>query len=59
LPGETVFVRVQAGDFESPGVLENRSSAFKEFSTVPIPGAVWLLGSGLIGLLGLRKKFKS
>jgi hypothetical protein len=25
---------------------------------VPIPGAVWLLGSGLVGLLGLRKKFK-
>jgi len=25
---------------------------------VPIPGAVWLLGSGLIGLLGLRRKFK-
>ena len=26
---------------------------------VPIPGAVWLLGSGLIGLAGLRKKFNS
>jgi hypothetical protein len=25
---------------------------------VPIPGAVWLLGSGLIGLVGLRQKFK-
>lgn len=25
-------------------------------STVPIPGAVWLLGSGLIGLVGFRKK---
>jgi hypothetical protein len=25
---------------------------------VPIPGAVWLLGSGLIGLVGLRKKFE-
>jgi hypothetical protein len=24
---------------------------------VPIPGAVWLLGSGLLGLVGLRKKF--
>lgn len=24
---------------------------------VPIPGAVWLLGSGLIGLAGLRRKF--
>lgn len=26
-------------------------------SSVPIPGAVWLLGSGLIGLWGLRRKF--
>lgn len=25
-------------------------------SPVPIPGAVWLLGSGLLGLLGLRRK---
>jgi hypothetical protein len=25
---------------------------------VPIPGAVWLLGSGLIGLAGLRRRFK-
>ena len=27
-------------------------------SPVPIPGAAWLLGSGLIGLVGIRKKFK-
>jgi len=26
-------------------------------SAVPIPGAVWLLGSGLVGLLGLRRKY--
>ena len=25
---------------------------------VPIPGAVWLLGSGLIGLVAVRRKFK-
>lgn len=25
---------------------------------VPIPGAVWLLGSGLLGLLGLRRRFQ-
>lgn len=24
---------------------------------VPIPGAVWLLGSGLVGLAGLRRRF--
>jgi len=28
-------------------------------SPVPIPGAVWLLGSGLIGLVGIRRKFKA
>lgn len=25
---------------------------------IPIPGAVWLLGSGLIGIVGVRRKFK-
>ena len=29
-----------------------------QFAPVPIPGAVWLLGSGLIGIVGVRKKFK-
>ena len=27
-------------------------------TSVPIPGAVWLLSSGLIGIVGLRRKFK-
>jgi len=27
-------------------------------SAVPIPGAIWLFGSGIIGLVGLRKKFR-
>ena len=27
-------------------------------TAVPVPGAVWLLGSGLIGLAGFRRKFK-
>ena len=27
-------------------------------SPVPVPGALWLLGSGLIGLAGIRRKFK-
>ena len=28
-------------------------------SQVPVPAAVWLLGSGLIGMLGVRRRFKS
>ena len=27
-----------------------------DVSVVPIPGAVWLLGSGLVGVIGLRRK---
>jgi len=27
-------------------------------NVVPIPAAVWLLGSGLIGIVGLRRRFK-
>jgi hypothetical protein len=29
------------------------------FNYVPIPGAVWLLGSGLIGLVAIRRRLKS
>jgi len=29
-----------------------------EYGAVPIPGAVWLLGSGLVGIVGIRRKFK-
>lgn len=27
-----------------------------EYNAVPVPGAVWLLGSGLVGLLGLKRR---
>jgi hypothetical protein len=37
----------------------NRSAAFMPYTnTVPVPGAIWLLGSGLVGLVGFRRKFK-
>lgn len=29
-----------------------------EINQVPIPGAIWLLGSGLLGLIGLRRRAK-
>ena len=25
-------------------------------SVVPIPGAIWMLGSGLLGLIGIQRK---
>jgi hypothetical protein len=37
---------------------ESASGVFlTETSQVPIPGAIWLLGTGLVGILGFRKKF--
>jgi len=32
--------------------------SFLVTGAVPIPGAIWLLGSGLIGIVGVRRKFK-
>jgi len=32
--------------------------AYGQVAPVPIPPTVWLLGSGLIGLVGLRRRFK-
>jgi len=30
-----------------------------DVSPVPIPGAVWLLGSGIVGLIGLKRRMRS
>jgi hypothetical protein len=32
--------------------------AVRDGDVVPIPGAIWLLGSGLIGVIGIRMKFR-
>jgi hypothetical protein len=31
---------------------------FPPLNNVPLPGGIWLLGSGLVGFLGLRRKFR-
>lgn len=50
------------GDLDSPGGSRNPASYFYvdavDVNPVPVPAAVWLLGSGLIGLVGLRRRFK-
>lgn len=51
-----------SGDFTLRFDSHNYGKTLGNFSIyvdpVPIPGAVWLLGSGFIGLVGLRRKFR-
>ncbi len=48
-------------DYEGePGFPETDAyMPYLEVNLVPIPGAIWLLGSGLIGLLGFRRRQKA
>ena len=34
------------------------SSTLVEVSAVPVPAAIWLFGSGLIGFIGMRKRYQ-
>lgn len=43
---------------ENEDIYFDNFTAEAEASAVPVPAAVWLLGSGLVGLLGVRRKFR-
>jgi len=38
---------------------EGAEKMYADFTVVPVPAAVWLLGGGLVGLFGLRRRFKN
>ena len=46
------------GSWEPYGPASDGNRAFQLYTgdPVPLPGAVWLLGSGLLGLIGLRQQ---
>jgi hypothetical protein len=54
-PGSSINLSFQAsnGTGEASPIIDNIS-----ISNVPIPPTVWLFGAGLIGLVGLRRKFR-
>lgn len=39
--------------------LSNLAITEHTFEAVPIPGAVWLLGYGLLGVIGIRRKMRN
>ena len=59
-PAGTAFARfvLITGDFlpGGGGGAPFYDDAFFDLRPVPVPAAVWLLGSGLLGLVGLRRK---
>jgi len=61
----TALVGTDAWTWDTPGVIDEVriSDIQRDFSpghsAVPIPAAVWLLGSGLLGLLGLGRRFSA
>jgi hypothetical protein len=58
---DVAFGDNQLSELETSGLLPSSAAGY-DFETtlmatpVPIPGTVWLLGSGLVGLIGLRRR---
>ena len=52
------WIRTSDGGIWEPRLLPSGDLAF-ELNAVPIPAAVWLFGSGLIGLIGIARRKKA
>jgi hypothetical protein len=56
-PGQTVTFTFAISDNGPNNPIWLQETVNKVDRPVPIPAAAWLLGSGLVGLLGFRRKF--
>ena len=53
------YINLFEGSWNDTSTWYGISSALVRTSAVPVPAAVWLFGSGLIGLIGLARRKKS
>jgi hypothetical protein len=58
IDGEFNYIWFEGGYYEDDEYTHGNANFIDAFGAnpVPIPGAVWLLGSGLLGLIGIRRK---
>ena len=56
--GEFNYIWFEGGYYEDDEETHGNANFIDAFGVnpVPVPGAVWLLGSGLLGFLGIRRK---
>jgi len=57
----TLYTNSDGSQFVIQTFINTDGKAYTEInpSAVPIPGAVWLLGSGLLGLIGIRRRVRN
>lgn len=54
---DTPFTEITINDPSMALAVDSFTYTTNPASSVPVPAAIWLLGSGLLGLFGVRRKF--
>jgi hypothetical protein len=56
--GDRIQMGVLAGSGTLPGIGYQFDGAWTRVTAVPIPSAIWLFGSGVLGLIGISRRMK-
>lgn len=56
LPEYTTMINVEGGSLTLEDITNVSYSVVSTPAPTPVPGAIWFLGSGLVGLVGLKRK---